>query len=1266
MFFFEKSRAGMGFVSRAAVVGLVAASVSAGAQLAGKGAIRGTVTDATGASVPGASIVFTNTASNVKTSYKSTGAGDYEASLDPGKYTVTVTLAGFKTFVQQNIQVDALQTFAVNATLQTGDVSEQITVTDAPPTLETANATLGVTLEQEQYAALPIIQDGGGQRRATDLATLLPGVSGNVSNGNLTTNAGIVNGGGSRGAVSSIYINGVPITNAAGEGDPRFIWTSFAVDTIDQLQVQTVGYSAVYEGEGVQNYTVKSGGNKLHGVLYDYFRNTALDTWGFAAPSTINPLVGHPTKPTEHQNEYGLFASFPIIKDKLFVFGGYEGYRYAHTVTGQQETIPTLLQRTGDFTEPTVTNAAGALVVAPIYDPNTTQYFANCPTNTTGKNVACYTRTPFMGLKNGVATANVIPTARLSPVAQRLERFLPNPTFGTVNSNYVPNYNTGLSNWSTANRIDYKQSDRNSMNVVIAFGRQSTTGPAAVSVSQGSATNGLPVPYISTQQFAPKTKVFLFEDIYTISPKVVNQFKYGYGRYDGPGFNQDEGAPYSAASNGITGLPAGQASDSFPTVTFTGNTTINRWAGYSSNRPISQGYVAVDNVAWSLGKHSLTIGGEVAWLQYNYLVNATGTNPLQLTFTNANTAMYAANSTSQVSTTGMAYASYMIGATNAASFTDSAVPETGGRFKQISPYVQDNWKVSSKLTLDFGVRYDYYPTYKEVKDRFSFLDPHAVNPFTGTLGALAFGGTGAGSCNCHQPVNDYLKNVGPRLGVAFQPDPKTVFRASYAVIYTHGNDNGGSATSRQGSGLSGFSVTPSTTVVQPAAGIVGTNYFLLDNPYPAFTQPTANPSAAGQSGLGTYNSTATSQIAQSPNYADPYYGGRAPQFINFSFGFQRELTNNMTMTMSYVGSQGHFLQPDSLTGRGIANNQLDPQYLSLTTKLSDPVSGAGAADLTSIGRGLPYASFGGVGNPNVAQALKPFPQYNGVNDTFGFVGNTRFHALEVYLTRRSAHGLTFQTNYTWSRSIDNNGTFRSGYDIPAFAATDGHFHAARSLDKSLSLGDQRHKFVITGAYKLPFGKGGFGGGNFVGRALLSGYQFSTIFQAYSGAPLSVIQNSCQTNPSLTSTSGATSACEPVRNPNYHGNGRKGNTLPFTFANLGANQSLDPAAFMATPNYMFSTTPRTAAYSGLFQPPNYRGDISLRRAFGIPMGSLHEGTRLTLQADMYNVSNHTHFVYSALNAPLNTFGTATYGTLSVDGNSTANLNRSVQLAARIEF
>lgn len=1194
----------------------------ADAQLAGKGAIRGTVTDTTGAAIPGASVVVTNVATHVKQTTASTGSGDYQVSLDPGKYTVNVTMAGFKAFTQENVSIDALQTVALNPQLQTGVVTESVTVTDAPPLLETTNATLGVTMEQEMYSALPIIQDGGGQRRATDFASLLPGVSAQVTNGNLGTNAGIVNGSGSRGAVSSIYINGLPITSVGGEGDPRFVWTSMAVEAINQFQIQTVGYSAIYEGQGVQNYIVKSGTNQFHGNLFEYFRNTSLDTWGFLAPSVINPITGKADKPVEHQNEFGLFLSGPIIKNKLFVFGGYDGYRFSHLSPYQLMTIPTIAERNGDFRNSGYN----------IYDPDQTV----CPT------ASVCTRPQF---KN-----NIIPEARFSKAALYLQKALPQPINGDETNNYISGYKTGLSNWTTTNRIDWTISPKQNFSAVIAFGRQATTGPAAVNISSNS--NGMPPPYGSTQQFTPKTKVILLEHTYTITPRIVNQFKYGYGRYDSHGYNQSIIPGFGAADAGIQGLPAGQASASFPTVSFSGNSAINRWAGYSSNRNAASGFVAVDNVQWSLGKHSLTFGGEIAWMQYNFLNNDTGVNPLQLTFSNSTTSQFTAGKNTTVSNTGSPYAAFLLGEPSKATFTLSAVPETGARFRPISPYIQDNWKVSSRLTLDLGLRYDYYPSYREAKDRFSFMDPNVTNPLVGVPGALVFGGNGPDSCHCRTPVNDYKKNFGPRIGFAFQSDPKMVWRGSYAIIYTHGNDVGGSASSRQGSGLQGFSTSPATTSVNPAPGQVGLATWQLDTPFPAYTPPpTLDPT------LGTYYTTLSNAPNQTVTYADPYYGGRAPQFINWSFGFQRQITNDMNLTMTYVGSQGHFLDPDG-NGRGKFSNQLDPKYLYLGSQLS---AKATPAALAAAGVTAPFPSFS-PSTGTVAQALKPFPQYSGVSDAFGYVGNSRYHALQVYLTQRLSHGLTFMTNYTWSRSIDNNGNFRSGYDIPAAYAQDHQFHAARSLDKSLSLGDQRHKFVVTGAYDLPFGAGHMGGENTITRALFSGFKLSTIFQAYSGGPLSITYSSANTNPSQ-------QVAYVFVNPNYAGDGKLDVNVPHTVANLSVprldiNAFVPSSEFAATSptqanyNYMFSTAARTAPLPGLFQPGNYKLDLSLHRSFALPVH--HEGTRLSIQADVFNVTNHTHFVFSQSNAALTTSG---YGKYVVDSNSQS---RQIQLAGRIEF
>ncbi len=402
------------------------AGPSARAQLAGKGSIRGTVVDTTGASIPNAAVVVTNTATGLSERTKTTGAGDYTVSLDPGSYTVTVSAPGFKTETHENIIVDALETVAVNLTLQPGTASQTVVVNSQPPALETSNATLGATMEQEMYSALPIEMGAYGspdQRRATDFAFLMPGVQGNNTSGNPTTNTGIVNGSGSRGAVSDVYIDGIPFVRAGGNGDPRYVWTAISVDAINQFQVQTSGYSAIYEGQGVQNYVVKSGGNKYHGAAYEFFRNTALDTWGFFGANNINPATGQPLKPIEHSNEYGINLGGPLIpfgswRDKVFFFGNYNGFRYS-SQTPTSITFPTAAQQKGNF---------AGLVSGGIFDPFTQ---ATCTAHST--NGPCRYRYGYgPGGSNGPAgnpvamgPVDVIPASEFSQIALQAPELSP-------------------------------------------------------------------------------------------------------------------------------------------------------------------------------------------------------------------------------------------------------------------------------------------------------------------------------------------------------------------------------------------------------------------------------------------------------------------------------------------------------------------------------------------------------------------------------------------------------------------------------------------------------------------------------------------------------------------------------------------------------------------------------------------------------------------------------------------------------------------------
>jgi hypothetical protein len=1197
---------------------------SAFAQLSGKGEISGTVSDPSGAVIPGASVVAKSTTRGTIVKSQTTSAGDYTISpLDADTYNVTFTAKGFKTTTQENVAVNALEIATLNIALSIGSESQSVTVTSAPPELETGNATLGATMAQETYSELPIAMGAGGQpdqRRASDYVLLMPGVQNNETNNNLTDNTGPIDGSGSKGGASSVYIEGIPFFNVSQEGDNRFIWSAISVDSVNQLQVQTSGYPAIYEGQGVQNFDLKRGGNTLHGALYEYFRNTVLDTWGFYAPSLISPVTDAPVKPAEHMNEYGILLSGPIFKNKLFFFGNYDGYRYAKGVVPTLQAYPTMAERSGDFS---------ALGVK-IYDPNTGS--------------SATTRTQFMGCDGG--SPNVICNTEFSKVASTINALLPPANLyanQSAGNNFLAGLPFGLSNFTATGRVDYAISDKHSLSIIIAAGRQASVGPAAQTTS---GRNNGPLPFNYGQGYAPKTKTDIFEDTYTFNSHMVNQFKYGFARYYSPSFNLDNTAAYAASAMGITGVPAGQAATSFPEVTFAGTDAPFQWGGDTGSKKISNAYYLIDNYQWDFGKHTLTLGGQIAWLQYQYTLDTGGSSQLLLATATAETAGYTSGTTIN-SGTGLSYASFLVGKIDAGSLTQNAVQETGARFRPISPYVEDDWKISPKLTINLGLRYDFFPSYREAHNVLSFFDPTTTNA-VGTAGVLQFAGSGAGTCSCSTPVNNYKKQFGPRLGAAYQISPSTVVRASWGVMYTHGNAVAGSAVSQNGTGILGFQASPKTSSTN------GVAQYDLDQAYPAYNAP-AGVAAGPNYALGYSSVSPYTGSPQSISYGDPYYGGRAPQFIDYNFGLQQQLTHNLVLGITYVGSQGHFESPDSSTARGEWINQLSPQYLSLGTILGTEVkklTPAQQATLSAAGITLP-ANFNTA--QTVAQALAPFPNYKTLSDTYGNVANSNYNSLQASLTQRASHGLTFMLDYIWSKSIDDGGTYRSGYAIPAAYSTDHKAWAVDRIERGVSTTNQPQHVIETGVWALPFGANGLGADNRLVRALAGNFKFSEIVQIYSGSPLAITGSSCQTNP-------AQSTCNPTIEPGFVGNGRingkwgKGATAKSSPSYLNANAFVPIATLTAADSpfaYTFGDAPRTAPF-GMYGPGNYDIDISLRRSFDMPF---FERSHLTLEGDLYNLTNHTQFTVGGT-----AFGSASFGTVSGQANS----SRDAQLSARFEF
>lgn len=1264
--------AASGFVTLFVIATMM--SVGAMAQLAGKGGITGTVQDKTGAVIANATVTATNTANGVSTVTKSTGAGDYIFSnLDPGIYTVTTVASGFEKLTQQNIHVDALSTQTYNPALQVGAANVEITVSAAPPQLETSDATLGSTMEQETYAALPIEMNAYGQadqRRATDFAYLMPGVQGNETNGNATTNTGVVNGSGSRGAVSDVYVDGIPFVRAGGNGDPRYVWTAISVDSVDQFQVQTVGYGAMYEGQGVMNYSIKHGGNQYHGSVYEFFRNTALDTWGWFGKAT-NSAVGKPVKPVEHNNEYGIVLGGPLIpfgslKQKLFFFTNYDGFRYT-SATPTPMRFPSNKERTGDF------SADGVA----IYDPSTE---ATCASFNTGGKPCRYQY--GYGPSGTVGPAgnptplgpgspvNVIPASQISPVATMMESFLPSIASDTTSNNYVAANATGLSNWSTTSRVDYVISPHDTLSALGAVGRQASSIPVGQTTS---GRNVGPLPYNYGQAYAPKTAVWTIEETHVFSPSILNQVKWGYARYNGPSINPNDTPKYAATTMGMSGLPTGQASNMFPFVTFAGTAAPTNWNGSTENRTTAENYTFLDNLQWNVGRHSFTFGGNLAWMLYN-VNNAThgGSTPITLATAVTETAQLN-NAFTASSGTGLSYASFLLGQIDKGSFTQYLQQEFGARFRAISPYVQDDWKLSSKLTVNLGLRYDFYPTITEVHNAQSFFNPNLANPATGLNGALDYTGSGAGTCNCSTPANNYYKNFGPRLGFAYQLDPRTVIRASYGVMFSHGGAVGGLNTSI---GTLGFSAAPAFSV---NGSDVTTMPGLLAGGNGAIPAYTGASGVASGPAFGT-GYAGSSKTPSSMTYDDPYLGGRAPEFINWSFGLQQQLTNNIALNVTYVGSEGHFLQLDSFHARGNWSDDLDPKFLYLKGALADNgKSGTPlpATDCITYNLTCPSAALmANTGQP-LSQFLKPFP-FQTVSDNFGYVGNANYNALQAMLSLRAWHGLTMNANYVWARAIDDGGTFRTGYAIPAGTVANhpSNSYAADRLDRSVSTSNQPQHFVATAVWAWPFGRTVLAN-SAIERAIMGGFSFSGVYQAYSGSPLAITGTSCQTNP-------AASTCNATLNPNFAGvarqNGKWGKGQTWATYNATSGGQPTPASTYIVPStgstlataagpflnpstgilntgnypYTFGDAARTAPYN-ISGPGNYQLDFALVRSFPLHLG---ESTHLDFRAEWYNVTNHTLFDVASTAVGNSKFGQVT---------QTGNLNRkSAQFSARISF
>ncbi len=400
------------------------------AQTAGDGAITGTVTDSSGAVVPNATVTAHNVATGVDTSRVTSSAGVYQISpIIIGTYSVTVSAPGFEKFTQENIVINENQIFGLNPVMKVGSQNDTVTVTEAPPQLNTANATLGDTISSGEFANLPLMVAGNQQRDITSFSNLLPGAQPG-------SRSSLFSGTANR--VQEVYLDGIPLTTISQIGDNRPIFNIVPFEGIDQVGALTSGQSVEYQGAGSVNYSMKTGTNQYHGTVADFVRNTVFDTWGFTAiNATQKKLVNGVIttvpvgKPVDHQNELAASFGGPVRiphlfngHDKLFFFVAYDKAHARSAPSYTTASGPTTLMQSGDFTEllnATQSNGTGAGA------QNGPGYLIYDPTTQSCAGSSC-TRKAFTGMKNGLPTPNIIPSSEISPISQKMQSYLPAPT----------------------------------------------------------------------------------------------------------------------------------------------------------------------------------------------------------------------------------------------------------------------------------------------------------------------------------------------------------------------------------------------------------------------------------------------------------------------------------------------------------------------------------------------------------------------------------------------------------------------------------------------------------------------------------------------------------------------------------------------------------------------------------------------------------------------------------------------------------------------
>lgn len=1110
--------------------------------------LGGTVQDPTGAVVPNATIRITNEATSNVVTETSDGQGHFLApSLLPATYDVEIDATGFKHLLRKGITLDVDQSANLTFALEIGTPTESVQITGENPMLDTEDAEVGQVISGRNIVNLPL-----NQRNPFSLILLSPGVTGSI--GNSFTGLQInVNGG--RSGTTDVLLDGVP--SAPPTDDYKALTIFPSVDAVQEFKVQTSNYSAEFglSGGGIINVIYRSGSNEFHGSVYEFLRNSVMDANNFFSNRQGVPLASF------KRSQFGVTVGGPVLipklyngRNKTFFFADYEGLRQRSAATASG-TVPTPAERGGDFSQDTT--SSGAKIT--IYNPY--------PTTLAG---STYVRSPFAG--------NAIPSSMINPVAANVTKFYPLPN--TVGTN-----GTQVNNWYAASvapynidqgdiKIDQIISDRQRFSV--RFSKRNPTSdpaiyfPSSIEIAQDAATN------------IQNAIGGAFDYTFSASPTYLVEFRWGVSRtiYE-----------ISTVSDGYDPTQLG-----FPSyITQTANALtfpgfeVSNYIGIGAGSQVSLGVLGMMTQSWSLAntkvfsRHTLKFGAEVRALTNN--VDQEGRSTGDYSFSAALT--QGPNALTSSSTSGDPFASFLLGLGGGTLTHNFKIIDTVSQY--VAGYIQDDWKASSRLTLNLGLRYDLFNPRTERHDRMTFLDLTASSPLAGPSGLTnLMGGLGyvGANGNSRQQNVAYYKNFAPRIGLAYQAAKQVVIRSGFGLFYQD-SPNEAAATVNQTGYRSDSTFYGTIDGVTPA--------YTLSNPFPQGFVPVTGSSLGLLTGVGT-------------GIAAPYQSSPTPYSENWNFDVQYQLPHNWLIDTAYVGNHGVDL---TYTGQ---INQLPDQDLALGSKL-----------LTTVPNpvyGLITAS-GPLSGQTVQERylLAPYPQFTSVQVVNAEGATSSYNALQLRLDKRFSNNLTMLLSFTGGKMLDdwssNNTSNFNG---------DGTNQDAYNLrnDWSNSTADVSKRFVGSFVYSLPFGnKQRFGAHwNRFTDAILGGWQANGIFTAQTGTPLA-----------LTASNNA-NIFNPGERPNTNGqdaglNGSVESRL---------NEFFNVSDFSQPATYTYGNVARTL--------PNIRGpglrnlDFSLFKNFNIT-----ERWQLEFRAESFNAFNTPQF-----GNPNTSVTSSSFGVITTQANS----------------